>query len=438
MTYKEFIRRRQALLSYMMPASVSLFFAAPTVIRSHTSIYPYRQNSDFWYFTGFNEPEAALLLIKTSNNYNYSVLFNRRCNAQTTLWYGNCMGQKDAIKKLSVDHSLPWDTIENEIYRFLKNITIIYHAKNQYTFADKMVIKIINEIQYRILKNSTFSITLMDWRPWVHELRLIKSQEEQAALREAGRISALAHKRIIKKLHPNMYEYQLEGEIQCEFSYHGARFPAYNTIIGSGENTCILHYTDNNQKMKSGQLVLIDAGCEFKGYAGDVTRTVPINGKFNAAQREIYNIVLNAINLGLKLYKPGSTIFTVTQAVIRMMTEQLVQLNIMSGNLDTLISQNAIRSFFMHKLSHWIGLDVHDVGSYGKNYNRILKPGMALTIEPGLYIIANKNVPKKYHGIGIRIEDSIIITSDGNENLTTIISKDADEIESLMIQKQNI
>ncbi|VFP83389.1 Xaa-Pro aminopeptidase [Candidatus Erwinia haradaeae] len=436
MTHKEFLRRRQALLSYMAPASAALIFSAPIVIRSHTSTYPYRQNSDFWYFTGFNESEAVLLLIKISCDDCYSVLFNRRDSLQDQIWFGKHLGQEAALKKLLVDDALPWDLIHHEMYRFLKNITIIYHAQGQYDFADYIVSHALEQIRSRSPKNITPSITLLDWRPWVHELRLLKSQEEQMALREAGRISALAHQSAIKILRPGMYEYQLEGEIQRTFSHYGARFPAYNTIVASGKNACVLHYTHNDQKMHAGQLVLIDAGCEFKGYAGDMTRTVPVDGKFSGPQREIYNIVVEAVHLGLKLYKPGTTIDLVTKAVIRMMIKRLLQLKIIKGDLDALIAHNAVHPFFMHRLSHWIGLDVHDVGSYGHNYNRILKPGMALTIEPGLYISPSSTVPQEYHGIGVRIEDQIIITHNGNENLTSSVVKESDGIETMMMLRK--
>ncbi|VFP84568.1 Xaa-Pro aminopeptidase [Candidatus Erwinia haradaeae] len=433
MTDKEFLRRRQALLSYMAPSSVVLIFAAPIVIRSHTSTYPYRQNSDFWYFTGFNESEAALLLIKISCNNDYSVLFNRRNSLQNQIWCGNYLGQKDALKTLSVNYALPWDCINDELYHFLQNITIVYHAQGQYDFADRIVLHALNQIRHQSLTHTTSPITLLDWRPWVRELRLLKSQEEQRALREAGRISALAHQSAIKIARPDMYEYQLEGEIQRTFHDNGARFPAYNTIIASGENACILHYTNNDQRMYAGQLVLIDAGCEFKGYAADVTRTVPVNGTFSTPQRAIYNIVLDAITLGLKLYRPGTTIYSVTQAVVRMMVKRLIQLNIIQGDLDTLISTNAIHPFFMHKLSHWIGLDVHDVGGYGENDHRVLKPGMTLTIEPGLYISKRSHVPKEYRGIGVRIEDDILITKDGNENFTASVVKETNAIEHFMM-----
>ena len=230
-----------------------------------------------------------------------------------------------------------------------------------------------------------------------------------------------------------MYEYQLEAEILHEFAMHGARTPSYNTIVGSGNNGCILHYEDNNQPLVSGDLVLIDAGCEYQNYAGDITRTFPVNGKFNQAQREIYNIVLKAQYHALELFKPGTSIKEVNDKIIRIMVEDLINLGIMHGKIDDLIAQKAYSQFYMHGLGHWLGIDVHDVGDYKSvARERILEPGMVITVEPGLYINKNADVPIQYKGIGIRIEDDILITSTGNEILTADVPKEPEQIEKLM------
>ncbi|CAO97849.1 Xaa-Pro aminopeptidase [Erwinia tasmaniensis] len=432
MTQQEFLRRRQALLAKMAPASAALIFAAPEVTRSNDSEYPYRQNSDFWYFTGFNEPEAMLMLIKSADNHSHSVLFNRVRDLTAEIWFGRRLGQDAAPASLAVDRALPWDDIADQTHLLLNGLDVVYHAQGQYAFADRIVFSALEKLRSGSRQNLSAPTTLTDWRPWVHELRLIKSPEEQAVLREAGRISALAHTRAMQQSRPGMFEYQLEGEIQHEFNRHGARFPSYNTIVGSGENACILHYTENESQMRDGQLVLIDAGCEFKGYAGDITRTFPVGGKFSAPQRAVYDIVLASLNRALALYRPGTSIREVTAQAVQVMVSGLVKLGIMQGDVDILIAENAHRQFFMHGLSHWLGLDVHDVGHYGVDRDRVLQPGMVLTIEPGLYIAPDADVPPEYRGIGIRIEDDIIITADGNENLTDSVVKDADEIEALM------
>ncbi|MBK0002545.1 Xaa-Pro aminopeptidase [Erwinia sp. S38] len=432
MTQQEFLRRRQALLAKMAPGSAALIFAAPEVTRSNDSEYPYRQNSDFWYFTGFNEPEALLILIKSDESHNHSVLFNRVRDLTAEIWFGRRLGQDAAPQALSVDRALPWGEIGEQLHLLLNGLDVVYHAQGQYGQMDDIVFSALEKLRRGSRQNLSAPATLTDWRPWVHEMRLIKSAEEQAVLREAGRISALAHTRAMEQSRPGMYEYQLEGEIHHEFNRHGARFPSYNTIVGAGENGCILHYTENESQMREGQLVLIDAGCEYQGYAGDITRTFPVGGKFTAPQREIYDIVLASLYKALALYRPGTSIREVTAEVVSIMVSGLVDLGILHGDVETLIAEQAHRPFFMHGLSHWLGLDVHDVGHYGVDRDRLLEPGMVLTIEPGLYIAPDADVPAQYRGIGIRIEDDIIITADGNENLTDTVVKDADEIEALM------
>ncbi|MCT4702723.1 Xaa-Pro aminopeptidase [Enterobacteriaceae bacterium H20N1] len=432
MTQQEFLRRRQALLAKMAPASAALIFAAPEAIRSADSEYPYRQNSDFWYFTGFNEPEAVLVLIKSDETHNHSVLFNRLRDKTAEIWFGRRLGQEAAPETLAVDRALAFSEIGEQLHQLLNGLDVVYHAQGEYDYADSIVFAALDKLRRGSRQNLSAPATLTDWRPWVHELRLFKSEEEIAVMRRAGEITALAHTRAMEKCRPGMFEYQLEGEILHEFSRHGARFPSYNTIVGSGENGCILHYTENESEMRDGDLVLIDAGCEYKGYAGDITRTFPVNGKFSAPQRAIYDIVLESLETALKLYRPGTSMQEVTGEVIRIMVSGLVRLGILKGEVDQLIADNAHRQFFMHGLSHWLGLDVHDVGAYGQDRSRVLEPGMVITVEPGLYIAPDADVPAEYRGIGIRIEDDILITAEGNENLTASVVKSADDIEALM------
>ena len=432
MNQHEFLRRRQALLAKMAPASAALIFAAPEVTRSADSEYPYRQNSDFWYFTGFNEPEAVLLLIKSDETHNHSVLFNRLRDKTAEIWFGRRLGQEAAPEKLGVDRALAFSEIDEQLHQLLNGLDVVYHAQGEHAYADTIVFAALDKLRRGSRQNLAAPATLTDWRPWVHEQRLFKSEEEIVAMRRAGEITALGHTRAMEKCRPGMFEYQLEGEILHEFNRHGARFPSYNTIVGSGENGCILHYTENESQMRDGDLVLIDAGCEYKGYAGDITRTFPVNGKFSAPQLAIYDIVLESLETALQLYRPGTSMQEVTTQVVRIMVNGLVNLGILKGDVDQLITDNAHRPFFMHGLSHWLGLDVHDVGHYGKDRSRLLEPGMVITVEPGLYIAPDADVPAEYRGIGIRIEDDILITADGNENLTASVVKSADDIEALM------
>lgn len=432
MTQHEFLRRRQALLAKMAPASAALIFAAPEVTRSADSEYPYRQNSDFWYLTGFNEPEAVLVLIKSDETHNHSVLFNRLRDKSAEIWFGRRLGQDAAPEKLGVDRALAFSEIGAQLHQLLNGLDVVYHAQGEYAYADSIVFAALEKLRHGARQNLSAPATLTDWRPTVHEQRLFKSEEEIIAMRRAGEITALAHTRAMEKCRPGMFEYQLEGEIHHEFNRHGARFPSYNTIVGSGENGCILHYTENESQMRDSDLVLIDAGCEYKGYAGDITRTFPVNGKFSAPQRAVYDIVLESLETALQLYRPGTSMQEVTTQVVRIMVNGLVNLGILKGEVDQLIADNAHRPFFMHGLSHWLGLDVHDVGAYGQDRSRVLEPGMVITVEPGLYIAPDADVPAEYRGIGIRIEDDILITADGNENLTASVVKSADDIEALM------
>ncbi|KEY59273.1 Xaa-Pro aminopeptidase [Serratia sp. DD3] len=433
MTQQEFHNRRQALLAKMAPASAAVIFAAPEVARNADSEYPYRQNSDFWYLTGFNEPEAVLILVKSDETHNHSVLFNRVRDLTAEIWFGRRLGQDAAPARLGIDRALAFSEINEQLHLLLNGLDVVYHAPGQYAFADEILFAALEKLRKGFRQNLTAPDTLTDYRPWLHEMRLFKSAEELAVMRRAGEISALAHTRAMQKCRPGLFEYQLEGEILHEFIRHGARSPAYNTIVGSGDNACILHYTENESEMRDGDLVLVDAGCEYRGYAGDITRTFPVNGKFSQPQRELYDIVLASINKALALFKPGISIREVNDEVVRIMIAGLVELGILQGDVEQLITEQAHRPFYMHGLSHWLGLDVHDVGHYGSpNRDRVLEPGMVLTVEPGLYIAPDADVPAQYRGIGIRIEDDILITKTGNENLTASVVKEVDAIEALM------
>ncbi|PPI86410.1 Xaa-Pro aminopeptidase [Candidatus Pantoea edessiphila] len=428
--------RRKTLLSKMTSCSAILIFASPENIMKQNE-YHFCQNKDFWYFTCFDEPNALLVLIKQDEFNNQQILFNKPKDCNTEIWVGPCLGQNLAKIRIGVDYALSWDNIDKDLSKLLNNIKILYHAWNEYIEADKLVFNTL-----RCLRNgvdSTPPNTIIDWRPLVHEMRLFKEPEEIKLLRTSCKITSLAHTRAMKSCYPGMFEYQLEGEIHHEFNYHGARQLAYNTIIGSGYNACILHYTKNKDKMRDGDLVLVDAGCSFKGYASDITRTFPINGKFSKQQREIYNIVLTSLKCALLMLKPEININEVNHHVINIMVKHLVQLRLLKGIPNKLISEGAYLQFFMHNLGHWLGLDVHDVGSYGTSINnRILKPNMVLTVEPGLYISKDADVPIEYRGIGVRIEDNIIITKNGNECFTDSVVKEIDQIEFLMASRKNL
>lgn len=433
---QKYQQRRKTLLAKMPISSVAVIFSAPQVTRNADCEYPYRQDSNFRYLTGFNEPEAVLVLVKKSEIDTESVLFNRKQDPIAEIWSGRRLGQTAALEQLGIDRALPFDEISEQLYLLLNGVDVVYHAEGQYAYADHILSTTLERLRLGLSKNLRAPATLTDWRPWLHEMRLFKSSEEIAVMRRACEISAGAHTRAMKICRPGLFEYQLEGEIHHEFTRHGARYPAYGTIVGSGDNGCILHYTENKSKLRDGDLVLIDAGCEYQGYAADITRTFPVNGKFSPPQRAIYDIVLASINKALQLFRPGISIHDVNQEVIKLMINRLLDLGILQGNAEELLAKQAHRSFFMHGLSHWLGMDVHDVGNYcSPEKNRILEVGMVLTVEPGLYIAPNAQVPAEYRGIGIRIEDDILITENGNENLTASVVKETGAIEALMTAK---
>nr|WP_268991704.1 Xaa-Pro aminopeptidase [Limnobaculum eriocheiris] len=432
-TLSEFQRRRQALLSKMVPGSAAIVFAAPERTRSADSEYPFRQNSDFWYLTGFNEPEAALVLIKSDETHSHSVLFNRVRDLNAETWFGRRLGQDAAPQKLGIDRALPYDDIHQQLHLLFNGLDVVYHAQGEYDYADSIVFMALDILRGGSRQNLRAPVTMTDWRPWLHEMRLFKSPEEIVVMRKAGEITAKAHTRAMERCRPGMFEYHLEAEIHHEFTRHGARYPAYSTIVGGGENGCILHYTENESPLKEGDLVLIDAGCEYHGYAGDITRTFPINGKFSPAQRTIYDIVLASQYKAISLLTSGRSIRDANEQVIRIMLQGLVEAGVLEGDVERLMADRVHQRFYMHGLSHWLGLDVHDVGNYGSSTrDRLLEPGMVLTVEPGLYISPDADVPARFRGIGIRIEDNILITEQGCEILTAGVVKDPDDIEALM------
>ncbi|WP_422385818.1 Xaa-Pro aminopeptidase [Leminorella richardii] len=419
----------------MASGSAAIVFAAPERVRSADTEYPFRQDSDFWYLTGFNEPEAVLVLIKSDESHSHSVLFNRVRDLTAEVWFGRRLGQDAALATLGVDRALPWDDVPNQLHLLLNGLDVIYHAQGLYDFADRMVFNALEKLRRGTRQNLKAPTTVTDWRPWLHEMRLFKSLEEIVVMRKAGDITAKAHTRAMERCRPGLFEYHLEAEIHHEFTRHGARYPAYNTIVGSGENACILHYTENESLLKEGDLVLIDAGCEYQGYAGDITRTFPVSGRFTPAQRTIYDIVLASQYKALSLLKAGNSIRQANEEVIRVMVTGLVTAGVLEGDVDQLIVDKVHQRFYMHGLSHWLGLDVHDVGDYGSsNRGRLLEPGMVLTVEPGLYIAPDADVPAEFRGIGVRIEDNVLITEHGSEILTSGVVKDPEDIETLMAE----
>lgn len=417
---EEFGERRTRVFTQMQPNSALLLFSEIEKRRNNDCTYPFRQDSYFWYLTGFNEPNAALLLLKTKQAEK-AIIFLRPRDPFLETWNGRRLGVERAPQQLNVNEAYSIEEFATVLPKILKNLTALYHVPEIHTWGDKL------------LTESAVSFNeILDWRPMLSEMRLIKSPNEIRLMQQAGQITALGHIKAMQTTRPNRFEYEIESDILHEFNRNCARFPSYNSIVAGGNNACILHYTENDRPLNDGDLVLIDAGCEFAMYAGDITRTFPVNGKFSQPQREIYELVLKAQKRAIELLVPGNSIKQANDEVIRIKTQGLVDLGILKGDVDTLIEQQAYRQFYMHGLGHWLGLDVHDVGSYGQDKQRILEIGMVITVEPGIYISEDADVPEQYKGIGVRIEDNLLMTEYGNKILTAAAPKEIADIENLM------
>ena len=417
---EEFGERRTRVFTQMQPNSALLLFSEIEKRRNNDCTYPFRQDSYFWYLTGFNEPNAALLLLKTEQAEK-AIIFLRPRDPLLETWNGRRLGVEHAPQQLNVNEAYSIEEFATVLPKILKNLTALYHVSEIHTWGDKLV-----------TESAVSFNEILDWRPMLSEMRLIKSPNEIRLMQQAGQITALGHIKAMQTTRPNRFEYEIESDILHEFNRHCARFPSYNSIVAGGNNACILHYTENDRPLNDGDLVLIDAGCEFAMYAGDITRTFPVNGKFSQPQREIYELVLKAQKRAIELLVPGNSIKQANDEVIRIKTQGLVDLGILKGDVDTLIEQQAYRQFYMHGLGHWLGLDVHDVGSYGQDKQRILEIGMVITVEPGIYISEDADVPEQYKGIGVRIEDNLLMTEYGNKILTAAAPKEIADIENLM------
>lgn len=433
---QEFARRRQELMAMMEPNSIAILPAAPERVRSRDTEYPFRQDSDFYYLSGFVEPESVLVLIPGREHGEF-VLFCRERDRQKETWNGYRAGPEGACEQFDADDAFPIEDIDDILPGLVEGRERVYYAMGKDADFDHQVMVWINAIRAQVRTGAIPPGEILDLDHLLHDMRLFKSAAEIRVMKRAGEISADAHLRAMQVCKPGLYEYQLEAEIHHEFARQGARFPAYNTIVGGGVNGCILHYVDNSEVLKDGDLVLIDAGCELEYYAADITRTFPVNGKFNPEQRALYELTLQAQEATFAAIKPGSHWNEPHEASVRVITTGLVQLGLLHGDVDTLIQEEAYKAFYMHRVGHWLGLDVHDVGDYrvGGEW-RVLEPGMVMTVEPGIYVAHdNTTVDAKWRGIGIRIEDDVLVTKEGYEILTAKAPKTVDEIEAVMANR---
>ena len=432
LTREEFARRRRQLMKLMGRDAIAIVPAAPVRHRNSDVEYPYRQDSDFHYLTGFGEPESVAVLVPGRAQAEY-ILFVRDRDPERETWHGRRAGTEGAIQQYGADDSFPITDIDEILPGLMENKTRVYYAMGTHPEFDQRVVGWVNGLRAvaRHGRHPPQEFVALDYV--LHDMRLYKSRAEAAAMRESARIAAQAHVRAMQFCRPGGNEYQVTAELLHEFRRHNAD-TSYEPIVGGGANSCILHYRENNQPLRDGDLLLIDAGCEHQYYASDITRTFPVNGRFNREQRAVYDIVLAANEAAIAKVRPGASWDDPHQAAVHVITQGLVKLGLLKGSVARLEKDGDYRRFFMHRTGHWLGLDVHDVGDYrvGEEW-RVLEPGMVMTIEPGIYIPAGlRGVPRRFDNIGIRIEDDVLVTRDGCEVLTSGVPKHPDEIEALM------
>ncbi|MCP5128237.1 MAG: Xaa-Pro aminopeptidase [Pseudomonadales bacterium] len=429
----EFARRRKNLMALMEPNSIAVIPSAREQLRNRDTEYPFRQDSDFYYLSGFTEPEAVLVLAP-GRRHGQFVMFCRERDPGLELWHGSRAGPEGACEKFGADDAFPIGDIDDILPGLLEGRERVYYSMGRSADFDRHMMSWVNSIRSKEASGAVPPGEFTDLNHMVHDLRLIKSAAEQRLLRRAGEITARGHCRAMRFCRPGQFEYQLEAELVHEFASSGARHLAYPSIVGSGSNACTLHYVANEDVMRDRDMVLIDAGCELEYYAADVTRTFPVNGRFTPEQRALYEVVLGAQQAAIDAIKPGHHWNQPHDASVQVITAGLVELGLLKGRVDRLVKREAYREFYMHRVGHWLGLDVHDVGDYrvGDEWRR-LEPGMVMTVEPGIYVSpSNSKVARKWRGIGIRLEDDVLVTANGCEVLTAGAPKTVEEIETLM------
>jgi Xaa-Pro aminopeptidase len=414
-----------------MQSGVAIVPAAPERARNRDAHYLYRFDSYFYYLTGFREPEAVLVVV--AGEQAKSLLFCREKNPEREVWDGFRHGPAAAKEALGFDEAHAINGADELMPELLSNQTTLFTHLGADGVWDARVVGWVNEVRNRARSGVTAPREIEDLHAVLDEMRLIKSAEELVTMRRAAEISTGAHRRAMESARPGCTEYEIEAELLYEFRRHGAQAPAYTPIVAAGANACVLHYVENAGALTDGDLLLIDAGCELDGYASDITRTFPVNGKFSGPQKDVYEMVLAAQAAALAEVRPGNTWDQPHEAAVKVLAQGLIDLGLLSGGVEQAIETEAYKKFYMHRTGHWLGLDVHDAGDYKLNGQwRALQPGMVLTVEPGCYIRAGDGVPEKFANIGVRIEDDVLVTDDGHEVLTTAAPKSPDDIENVM------
>jgi len=436
MKQSEFKRRRKALMQQIGKGNIALIASASNHTRNRDVEFPFRQDSDFYYLTGFNEADSLAVFIPGREQGEY-ILFCREFDEKKALWEGAHAGLEGATEHYEADDSFPIDDMDDILPGMLENKSKVFYPMGRDSELDHQLLEWITHIRKQSRNGINAPGELVCLEHLLHEMRLFKSPAELKLMRQAAEVSTAAHKRAMQQCKAGLYEYQIESEIVHEFMQQGLRYVAYPSIVAGGKNACVLHYVDNKDKLKRGDLLLIDAGVECDHYAADITRTFPVSGRFSSAQKQLYQLVLDAQYAAIEQIQPGKPWNNAHDVSVQVLTKGLVELGLLKGRVSKLIKDEKYKQFYMHRIGHWLGMDVHDVGDYKVDDEwRLLEPGMVLTIEPGLYIPENcDTVDEQWRGIGIRIEDDVLVTKEGHEVLTHAVPKEIDEIERLMQAK---
>ncbi len=423
--------RRRARLAARLGNGVAIVPTAPECLRNRDAHYPYRYDSYFYYLTGFREPEAVLVLV--GGDTPRSILFCRDKNAEREIWDGYRYGPEAAREVFALDEGCSIAELDVRMPDLLADRGSVQVHLGADPIWDGRVLGWINAVRSRARSGIAAPGEIRDVRLLLDEMRLVKDGHEIAVMRHAGEISAAAHRRAMQMAQPGKTEYEIEAVFQHEFRNSGAQAPAYTPIVAGGANACVLHYVENNAVLADGDLLLIDAGCELDGYASDITRTFPVNGRFSSPQRDVYELVLAAQAAAISAVKPGAHWNMPHDAAVAVLAQGFIDLKLLSGTLDDVLAQETYKQFYMHRTGHWLGLDVHDAGEYKSGGEwRELQAGMVLTVEPGCYIRPAPGVPEAFYNIGIRIEDDALVTDGGCEILSAAAPKSVADIEALM------
>jgi len=429
----EYKKRRNKLSRLIGKDGIAILPTAPYKNRSRDTYYPYRPDSDFFYFTGFSEPDALMILAPGRPEGEFMLLLRPKDPLKET-WDGHMEGLIGAKRNFDANQSYKIGDLGKVLTEVFPNRQKVFYTLGQHNDYDKKVLDTFNQVRANQRRGGVVPAEVVSLEPLIHDMRLVKSREEIRLMKESARISVEAHYRVMDECKDGVYEYQIQASINHQFGEYGA-VPAYDSIVASGSNACTLHYIENKDVLKSGNLLLTDAGCEHQMYAADITRTIPVSGTFSEQQKAIYSIVLDTQKKAIESVRPGQTFENIQNNAINNITKGLRKLGLLSGSLKSLIKNEAYKDFYMHGIGHWLGMDVHDVGAYMSGAGKAKKfvPGMVLTIEPGIYISRKNNkVQKPWRGIGVRIEDDVLVTKKGCEVLTGKLSKEINEIETRM------